>query len=67
MRTDPPETGPELDQLTSYLDLQRETITVLRLAGGGYVEHGIFGRGSQAASALLEGFAVDVSAAFDAD
>ena len=26
MRTDPPETGPELDQLTSYLDLQRETM-----------------------------------------
>jgi Uma2 family endonuclease len=49
------------------VDLQRETITVLRLAGGGYVEHRIFGRGSQAASALLEGFAVDVSAPFDAD
>src|SRR3712207_8702720 len=26
MRTDPPETGTELDQLTSYLDLQRETL-----------------------------------------
>jgi uncharacterized damage-inducible protein DinB len=26
MRTDPPETGPELDQLTSVLDYQRETI-----------------------------------------
>ena len=26
MRIDPPETGPELDQLTSYLDLQRATM-----------------------------------------
>ena len=26
MRIDPPETGPELDQLTRYLDLQRATI-----------------------------------------
>jgi uncharacterized damage-inducible protein DinB len=26
VRTDPPETGPELDQLTSYLDLQRATM-----------------------------------------
>ena len=26
MRTDPPETGPELDQLTAYLDVQRETM-----------------------------------------
>ena len=26
MRTDPPETGPELDQLTAYLDFQRATM-----------------------------------------
>ena len=26
MRTDPPETGPELAQLTAYLDYQRETL-----------------------------------------
>jgi hypothetical protein len=26
VRTDPPETGAELDQLTAYLDLQRETM-----------------------------------------
>ena len=26
MRTDPPETGTEIDQLTAYLDLQRETM-----------------------------------------
>jgi uncharacterized damage-inducible protein DinB len=26
MRTDPPDTGPELVQLTAFLDYQRETI-----------------------------------------
>ena len=26
MRTDPPETGTELEQLTRYLDYQRETM-----------------------------------------
>jgi uncharacterized damage-inducible protein DinB len=26
MRTDPPETGPEVDQLTGYLDVQREAM-----------------------------------------
>ena len=43
-----------------------ETITVLRLDGDRYVEHGVFGRGARATSALLEGFAVDVAAVFDA-
>ena len=43
-----------------------ETITVLRLEGGAYVEHGVFGRGSKATSALLEGFSVEVSTIFDA-
>jgi len=43
-----------------------ETITVLRLDGNRYAEHGTFRRGSQATSALLAGFAVNVSAAFDA-
>lgn len=42
-----------------------ETITVLRLADNAYVEHGAFGRGAQATSALLEGFAVGVDAVFD--
>jgi uncharacterized damage-inducible protein DinB len=32
MRTDPPETGTELDQLSSYLDYQRETV-LLKTAG----------------------------------
>ncbi len=48
-------------------DPQRETVGVLRLQGGAYVEHGVFGRGARATSALLEGFAVDVGALFDAD
>lgn len=46
---------------------QTETITVLRLEGEAYVEHGVFGRGTLATSALLEGFAVDVDAALDAE
>jgi Uma2 family endonuclease len=43
------------------------TITVLRLNGAAYVEHGVFGRGEMATSALLPGFSVDVSAALDAE
>jgi Uma2 family endonuclease len=43
-----------------------ETITVLRLGGAEYVEHGVFKRGERATSALLAGFAVAVSAALDA-
>jgi Uma2 family endonuclease len=44
-----------------------ETITVLRLEGNAYVEHGVFGRGTTATSALLTGFAVSVDAVMDAD
>ena len=44
-----------------------ETITVLRLDGDRYVEHGVFGRGAQATSVLLAGFAVTVDAVFDAE
>ena len=47
-------------------DPQDETITVLALEGGAYVEHGVFGRGEAATSRLFEGFAADVSAVFDA-
>jgi Uma2 family endonuclease len=43
-----------------------EQILVLRLAGAAYVEHGVFTRGTQATSALLEGFTVAVAAALDA-
>ena len=47
-------------------DPRDETITVLALDGEAYVEHGVFGRGAAATSPLLEGFAADVSAVFDA-
>ena len=47
-------------------DPRDETITVLALEGGKYAEHGVFGRGDQATSPLLEGFAADVSSVFDA-
>ena len=46
---------------------QDETITVLRLAGAAYVEHGTFGRGASATSVLLKGFQVSVDAVFDAE
>lgn len=42
-----------------------ETITVLVLEGDAYTEHGIFQRGEQATSRLLDGFAVDVGVVFD--
>jgi Uma2 family endonuclease len=45
---------------------QAETITVLRLEGTAYVEHGVFKRGASATSALLAGFSVDVNAVLDA-
>ncbi len=49
------------------VDPQTETIVVLRLQDGAYVEHGVFRRGARATSALLEGFAIDADAVFDAD
>ena len=48
------------------VDPRVTTITVLRLEGDAYVELCVFGRGGRATSALLPGFAVDVSAVFDA-
>ena len=48
------------------VDPRTETVTVLRLAGSAYVEHGVFGRGAQATSVLLDGLTVEVSAVFDA-
>ncbi|MBI3246668.1 MAG: Uma2 family endonuclease [Deltaproteobacteria bacterium] len=45
---------------------QAETISVLSLQGSAYVEHGVFARGSMATSVVLEGFAVNVSAVFEA-
>ena len=47
-------------------DPRDETLTVLALREGAYVEHGRYGRGETAASALLEGFAAEASAVFDA-
>lgn len=46
---------------------ETETITVLRLEGQAYVEHGAYGRGAAAESALLVGFSVGVDGLFDAD
>jgi Uma2 family endonuclease len=48
------------------VDPQLTRITVLVLAGKQYRVHGEFGLGQWATSALLNGFAVDVSAAFEA-
>ena len=46
---------------------QDETISVLRLAGSAYVEHGLFGPGARATSVVLDGFGVSVGAVFDAE
>jgi Uma2 family endonuclease len=43
-----------------------EQIIVLRLEGTAYVEHGVFTRGTQTTSALLEGFTVAVAAVLNA-
>jgi Uma2 family endonuclease len=44
-----------------------ETIRVLVLEEDTYIVHGIFGRGTQAVSALLAGFEVDVAMLFDTE
>jgi Uma2 family endonuclease len=46
---------------------ETESITVLTLVGKRYAEHGRFGRGTTATSALLEGFVVSVDAVLDAE
>lgn len=48
------------------VDPSLEQITVPVLEDAAYRTHGTFGRGEQAASATLPGFAVDVAAVFDA-
>ena len=48
------------------VDPRDETITVLTLNGGAYVEAGAYARGDKAASPLLDGCTADVSAVFDA-
>ena len=47
-------------------DPRDETLTVLVLRGEACVEHGRYGRGETAVSVLLDGFAAEVSAVFDA-
>ena len=47
------------------VDPRVETVTVLKLAGSDYVEHGVFARGDMATSVLLVGVSVDVTALFD--
>ncbi|MEN9938416.1 MAG: hypothetical protein RLZZ387_4995 [Chloroflexota bacterium] len=44
-----------------------ESITVLTLQDSGYREHGVFRRGEQAHSRLLDGFVVSVDAVLDAE
>jgi Uma2 family endonuclease len=44
-----------------------ETVTVLRLVGEEYVEHGVFRRGETATSPILKGFEVAVDQVFDVD
>jgi len=46
---------------------QTNTITVLRLEGEAYVEHGVFRRGDLATSVILPGFAVNVDQTFSVD
>jgi Uma2 family endonuclease len=50
------------------VDVSTNTITVLTLPAGAtaYLVHGEFAAGTQATSVLLSGFAVDVTAVFDA-
>ncbi len=55
-------------QIPEYwiVDYQEKRITVLTLEGKHYAVHGEFGVGETATSALLNGFAVEVKAVFDA-
>lgn len=49
------------------VDTTVKTITVLRLEKDAYIEHGVFGAGTQATSALLTGFQVSVDAILTAN
>lgn len=48
------------------VDPRNETVTVLHLQQGAYVEHGHFERGAQAVSSVLPNLQLDVNAVFDA-
>ncbi len=62
-RTDYAEGGIPEYWIVNPLD---ETVTVLRMEGAEYIEHGLFRRGEMATSALLGGFVLSVDAIFDA-
>ena len=49
------------------IDPELRTITVLKLDGTQYIEHGNFALGQVATSVLLPGFSVDVTAIFNAE
>lgn len=49
------------------VDPGTETITVLRLVGAEYAEHGVFRRGDQATSVLIADFAVPVATILDVE
>ncbi|HYG73581.1 MAG TPA: Uma2 family endonuclease [Planctomycetota bacterium] len=49
------------------VDAKKNQITVLKLDGQKYVEHGIFKKGSTATSVLLDGFSVNVTKALSAE
>lgn len=49
------------------VDPEAETVTVLRLDGDRYAEHGAFARGQTAVSAAYDGLAVDVATLLDAE
>ena len=48
------------------VDPGTETVTVLKLEDGGYVQHGVYGRRARAGSPALPRFGVDVGDVFDA-
>ena len=48
------------------VDPRTETVTVLELEHGRYVECGVYDRHARASSSILQGFGVDVAAVFDA-
>src|SRR5262245_25365207 len=46
---------------------QTRTVTVLKLKGKAYLEHGVFAAGEDATSVILKGFSITVDEAFEAD
>jgi Uma2 family endonuclease len=48
------------------VDPKQEQITVLKLQGRKYIEHGVYKKGAKATSNLLKGFGVEVTSVFNA-